>query len=261
MINSWGRATLGRTGLDVGRLGLASGYGATVPMVERAFEQGINYLYWGSLRRGAFGCALRNLKSQRNGIVLVIQSYSRVGGLVPWSLERALRAIGYDYADVLLLGMWNADVWPGIFDAALKQRERGLVRHIAVSTHRRTLAPRLAQNRDISVLHVRYNAAHPGAEQEIFPHLPPPAESPGIVAFTATSWKQLLDPKRTPAGERTPTAADCYRFVLTQPRVDVCMTGPSNELQADAAFEALRGGPMSEEELAWMWRVGAAIHG
>ena len=37
---------------------------------------------------------------------------------------------------------------------------------------------------------IRYNAAHPGAEQDVFPHLA--ARQPAVVAYTATSWRKLL---------------------------------------------------------------------
>jgi len=43
---------LGRTGLVVGRLGVAASYGVPTKAVEEAFEQGVNYLYWGTYRRG-----------------------------------------------------------------------------------------------------------------------------------------------------------------------------------------------------------------
>jgi hypothetical protein len=43
--------------------------------VERAFEQGVNYLYWGSVRRGGFREALRHLAPQRERFVLVLQSF------------------------------------------------------------------------------------------------------------------------------------------------------------------------------------------
>jgi len=46
-----------------------------------------------------------------------------------------------------------------------------------------------------------------------------------------------------PKGERVPTATDCYRYVLSRPEVDVCMTGPSNAARMEEAFEALRRGP------------------
>jgi aryl-alcohol dehydrogenase-like predicted oxidoreductase len=92
---------LGRTGLQVGRMGVAASYGVPAAAVEHAFEHGINYLYWGTFRRKAFGDAIRNLKPKRDRFVLVVQSYSRVAGLLGWSVERALRKLGLDYADVL----------------------------------------------------------------------------------------------------------------------------------------------------------------
>lgn len=86
-MENWKHTVLGRTGREVGRLGMAAGYGVPAAAVERGFEQGINYLYWGSLRRDAFAQALRNLSGQRDKFVLVVQSYSRVAALVGWSLE------------------------------------------------------------------------------------------------------------------------------------------------------------------------------
>ncbi len=241
-------------------MGIAASYGVPASAVERAFEHGINYLYWGSMRRRPFAEAIRHLKPQRSRFVLVIQSYSRAGMLVAWSTEMALRKLGLDYADVLLLGLWNKPVAPGILEAARKLRERGLVRHLAISSHSRPLIPKLAAESDFDVLHFRYNAAHPGAEIDIFPYLRA-ANRPGMVAYTATSWGQLLNGKKLPSGVRVPTAADCYRYVLTRPEIDVCMSGPANAVEVNAAIEALDRGPMNEEELSWMQRAGAAISG
>lgn len=261
---------LGRTGLAVSRLGVAASYGVPGEAVERAFEQGVNYLYWGSMRSATFGDALRRLAPRRERFVLVVQSYSRLASYLGRSFEKALRALHFDYADFLLLGMWNRPVSPRILDAARRLKERGLVRFLAVSTHKRRLVPAIAAGSDFDVIHVRYNAAHPGAEQDIFPHLPAD-NRPGMVAFTATSWGQLVGKqslvsllqgaKGIPRGEKVPTGTDCYRFVLTRPEVDVCMTGPADAAEMDQALAALRLGPMSEEELAWMRRVGRAVSG
>jgi aryl-alcohol dehydrogenase-like predicted oxidoreductase len=118
----------------------------------------------------------------------------------------------------------------------------------------------MAGHPDFDVFHLRYNAVHTGAERDVFPHLP--AENgPGIVSFTATNWRQLLGHRRIPKTERIPASGDCYRFVLTNPAVDVCLTGPANAGQMDCALAALRRGRLSEEELAWMRRVGSAIYG
>jgi predicted aldo/keto reductase-like oxidoreductase len=264
------RRLLGRTGREVGRLGIASSYGVPGDAVERAFERGVNYIYWGSRRLASFGEGLKRLSPQRDRFVLVIQSYTRVAGLMAWSLERALRALRFDHADVLLLGMWNKPVPPRILDAARQLKQRGLVRFLAVSTHQRKVVPGIATADDFDIVHFRYNAAHPGAENDIFPHLPA-VNRPGLVSFTATSWGQLLGKPSLsgflmgahsiPKGERVPTATDCYRYVLSRPEVDVCLTGPANAKQMDEALEALRRGPMTEEELAWMQRVGRAVTG
>jgi aryl-alcohol dehydrogenase-like predicted oxidoreductase len=251
---------LGRTGLEVGRLGVAASYGVPAAAIERAFERGVNYLYWGSMRRGPFGEALRNLAPQRDRFVLVIQSYSRVAGLIRWSLERALRSLRMDRADVLLLGMWNRPVPARILDACRDVKARGLVRFLAVSTHKRRLVPDFASGSDFDVVHFRYNAAHPGAEKDIFPHLPADNRA-GLVSFTTTSWGQLLKSRKIPASEKKPAAVDCYRFALTSPDVDVAMSGPANAAQMEEALSAFQRGPMSEDELAWMRRVGRAITG
>jgi len=251
---SFERTILGRTGLPVGRLGIAGGYGAPGAALEMAVERGVNYVFWGSRRTKSFGEAIKRMRANRERIILVLQSYSRVAGLVGWSLERALRKLGYDYTDVLLLGWWNHAISPRILDAARKLKERGLVKYLAVSTHHRPFAAEAGS--DYDVVHFRYNAAHPGAEQDIFPRLPETGR-PGMVSFTATSWGQLLGKggpqsilfggHAAPKSERTPKAADCYRFVLSRPEVDVCHTGPRNAAEMEEALEALRLGPMSEE--------------
>ena len=264
------RSILGRTGLEVGRLGIASSYGVSGDALEQAFERGVNYIYWGSRRTASFGEGLQHLRAQRDRLVLVIQSYTRVAALMAWSLERALRALRFDHTDVLLLGMWNKPVAPRILDAARRLKQRGLTRFLAVSTHQRKLVPQIAAARDFDVVHFRYNAAHPGAEKEIFPQLPAD-HRPGMVSFTATSWGQLLGKptligvlqgaRPLPKNERAPTATDCYRYVLSRPEVDVCLSGPANPAQMEAALDALRRGPMTELELAWMQRVGRAVAG
>jgi aryl-alcohol dehydrogenase-like predicted oxidoreductase len=250
--------SLGRTGLKVGRLGLSASYEMPAAAVEAAFERGMNYLYFGSLRRAGFTEALRNLRGKRDRMVLVMQSYTRLASLMAFTFERGLRSIGYERADLLLLGWWNGPVAPRILDAAHRLRERGLVRHIAVSTHNRPVIARTAS--DVDVFHVRYNAIHRGAETDVFPLLPAEGR-PGLVAFTATSWRKLISPDRVPAGERVPTAGDCYRYVLSHPSVDVCMTGLSSLEQTEHALSALAQGPLSIDELAWMRRVGDAKYG
>jgi aryl-alcohol dehydrogenase-like predicted oxidoreductase len=259
--NFLGRRKLGKTGLMVSRIGLAASYGIGADGVEAAYqEMGINYFYWGSMRKKGFGEGIRRLSQQhRNDMVVVIQSYSRWGGLLNRSVENALRDLKLDQADVLLLGWHNQNPSSRIMDAALKLRESGRVCNLAVSCHHRPAFRQFIQEGIFDILMFRYNAAHRGAETQIFPFLEGD-NRPGTVGYTATRWGHLLNPKKIPAGEKVPKASDCYRFALTQPQVDLCLSGPANREQLKEVFAALERGPMNEEELAWMRRVGDHIH-
>jgi len=53
---------------------------------------------------------------------------------------------------------------------------------------------------------------------------------------------------------------DCYRFVLSNTDVDVCLTGPATAEQMEANLQALELGPLSEEALQWMRKVGDNVH-
>jgi aryl-alcohol dehydrogenase-like predicted oxidoreductase len=260
------RIALGRTGLQVSRLGIGSSFTGDSRFIEEAVDQGINYLYWGSIRRPAFGRAMRNVaRSNRDGVVLTVQSYSRVGALMAPSIEIALRRAGVEYFDFLLLGMWNAPPWEGIVAAALRLREQGKVRHLMLSTHNRPSLQKHfrrfeAAESPFDAFMLRYNAVHRGAETDVFPHLPA-ADPPGVVAYTATRWGHLVDPKKMPPGETPPPARDCYRFALSHPAVSLVLSGPANREQMQEAIAALRAGPLTADEMARMHRIGDHIYG
>ena len=256
---------LGRTGLTVGRLGVASSFGAPAAAFEEAFEAGCNYFYWGSLRRSGMRDAIRNIcgRGKRDELVIVIQSYSRLPGLLEESLRRALGRLGLETLDVLLLGWYTRRPFQRLLERALKMREKGMFRYLALSGHRRPLFAELAQDHRFDLFHVRYNAAHRGAETEVFaPILTlPPEERPGVVTFTATRWGQLLKTRNMPVGEQPPQAADLYRFSLSQPAVDVCLSGPATVAEMREALRALDLGPLHEEEMDRLRRIGDYVHG
>ena len=257
------RVALGRSGLSVSKLGLGSSFGAPASAYREAFDRGVNYFYWGSARRSAMKRAIREIAvDHRDDLVVMLQSYSRAGSLLTHFVERGLRSLGIECADALLLGWHNSPPSPRVLDAALELREKGRIGCVAVSTHHRALLPTLLDDSTYSIWHVRYNAVHRGAEREVFPCLADRDESrrPGMVTYTTTRWGNLCDPEKTPPGERTPTGTDCYRFAISRPEVDMCLAGPDNVEQMKQALAALEQGPMDENELAWMRRVGDYIY-
>jgi aryl-alcohol dehydrogenase-like predicted oxidoreductase len=252
--------TLGRTGRRVSPLGLGSSYGLPGRDVERAFERGVSFFLWGSRRRGDFGKGLREVaRKDRARATIAIQTYSRAAWAMPGSVDRALRALGTDYVDILCLAWWNGLPPERIVERALQLQASGKVRSLMVSCHERLTFASFVDDGRSDALMVRYNAAHPGAETDVFPHVERSPRRPGVVAFTATRWGTLLDPKYTPQGERTPGAGDCYRFALSNPAIDVCLSGAASGPQLDEALEAVEKGPMDVRELAWMRRVGAHV--
>jgi aryl-alcohol dehydrogenase-like predicted oxidoreductase len=255
------RIKLGRTELKVGRLGLGAAYGAPPESLEAAFDAGCNYFYWGALRNKKMAEAIRKIvkKGKRDDLVLVIQDFRRSSKGLEKSLMRGLKKAGLDYADVLLLGWHNKPPKPKVLDAAERLREKGVFRYLGLSSHKRPLFPELAKNPQYDVFHIRYNAANRGAEEDVFPHLPD--ERPGIIIFNATKHMSLTKSKKIPAAEKKPTAGDCYRFALSNAYVDVVITAPSKAQQLDENLAELAKGPMAEEELKWMRRIGDYVYG
>jgi aryl-alcohol dehydrogenase-like predicted oxidoreductase len=64
-----------------------------------------------------------------------------------------------------------------------------------------------------------------------------------------------------PPGERPLTAAECYRFVLSHPDVNVCITAPSTTERMEENFRGLEAGPLDEEEMARIRRIGRHVYG
>jgi aryl-alcohol dehydrogenase-like predicted oxidoreductase len=254
------KVTLGRTGLKVSRLGIASFYGVDAAMVEEAAHRGANYFYWGALRTRNMANGIRKVaKTRREDIVIVMHTNARFGYGLPRLIQKNLTRLGIEYLDILLMGLHNKRPSQKLLDTAFELKEKGLVHWLGVSAHNRLIFREYEKEKLFDIFHVRYNAAHRGAEEEVFALLPE-LERPGIVSFTNTRWGGLLNPKNMPKGERPPGAADCYRFVLSHPDVDVAICGPNSMKQLTEDLDALEQGPMSEEEHARMRRIGDHVH-
>lgn len=248
----------------VHRLGLSFNFGIDEAGVDEAVERGINYLFWTTAKTGrALPAVRRALRRDRERIVLAAgPSFAFFGGNVRRGTERLLRKLGVDHIDVLhLFWLGKMSAWTDdTVDALQRLREEGKVRAVGASIHDRTRAGRLAREASaLDLLMVRYNAAHPGAEKDIFPHLA--LRRPNVVAYTATRWRKLLTAPRGWTGP-VMTAGDCYRFCLSNEDVDVVLTGPSDAAQLRANLAAVEeGGSLTEEEMGWMRRFGRAVHG
>ncbi len=252
--------TLGRTGQRVFRLGLSGSYCKDERTIRAGIDGGMNYIFLYRWHRRTVRVLRDVLPRNREQFVVA----TGVGNLGTWLIRRALegylRDLRADYLDIFHIFWVSAGgLKPKTLDLLQRFREEGKIRNIAISTHARRYAAELVRQGKVDVIMMRYNAAHRGAEGEIFPHLP--VSRPGVVSYTATRWSMLLKPpRRWPASERTPTAGDCYRFVLGNPNVHVCLTAPRDERQLQDNLAAVAQGPLGDQDMEFMRKFGDAVH-
>jgi aryl-alcohol dehydrogenase-like predicted oxidoreductase len=243
------------------RLGLSASYRPGERTVERALDDGVDYCFCYGFDGQMTRVLSRLNADRRERVMIATGAYNLLWGHpnLERTLEKRLRQLKTDYIDVFhFLGVTKEKHFPPrLRDELRRLKETGRVRAVSASIHARAFAGRLARDGELDALMIRYNAAHLGAERDIFPHLA--AHRPGVVSYTATRWRFLL---RRPRGWEgaVPGAGHCYRFVLTNPHVDVVLTAPRSEKEFAANLEAVRCGPLDEEEMKWMRAFGDRVH-
>lgn len=212
--------------------------------VEYAIDRGINYLNWCGHSDG-LSRAVARMGSAREKVVLGAQFEARSAGDAEREFSSMLEKLDTDYIDVLTLyyveseSEWREIVAPGgVWDYLAEEKHRGRLKLIGLTSHQRRLAARWAQSGKLDLLMIRYNAAHRGAEREVFP-IAQQKQIP-VVTFTGLRWKALLEATPDdPPGFAPPTAADCYRFCLAQPAVSVALTAPGNRVELEENLRLL----------------------
>src|SRR5262249_60937647 len=91
-------------------------------------------------------------------------------------LDQILRTLGTDYVDVLTFyyveeeAEWQQIIGKGgALEACRRAKDQGRVRMLGLTSHQRRLAARWARTGLLDMLMIRYNAAHRGAETDVFP--------------------------------------------------------------------------------------------
>jgi len=241
------RTALLGTGLpEVFRLGLATRGNTHLKCedVERALESGINYLNWCGQVDG-LSRAVARMGSARNNVVVAAQFQARSARDAEPEFTAMLEELGTDYIDVLTLyyveseNEWREIVAPGgAWDYFAEEKRRGRVKLIGLTSHQRPLAAQWAESGKLDLLMIRYNAAHRGAEREVFP-IAQQMQIP-VVTFTGLRWKALLHgTPDDPEGFSPPSAVDCYRFGLAHPAVAVALMAPGNRAELEEDLKLL----------------------
>lgn len=270
MHNDFSFRMLPRLGKQVFRMGIAGNYGLNSSDVEWAAEQGANYWVCGASYNKVTAGIKEVIRNKREKNVVALLGWGFFGWQIRQSVEKTLRQLHTDYLDVFKLGwLGRTSIYSqGIVDSLLKLKQEGKIKAIGASIHDRQRAGQLALASELDLLMIRYNAKHPGAEEDIFPYLN--RRNPIVVSYTALAWQQLINPvagvEMAPwpgntEGAKIPplTPELCYRFVLSNPHVHLVLTGPRNREQLMMNFRAMQQGILTPEELNWIRQYGKKI--
>jgi predicted aldo/keto reductase-like oxidoreductase len=236
-----GLATRGGTGLAVGD-------------VLHALDRGISFLNWCGTP-DALSRAVAGLGPRREEVTVCVQFEARTAADAERELAAVLRALGTDYVDVLTFYYveepeeWRQIIEPGgALGYCREARRQGRVRWLGLTTHQRPLAARVAESGLLDLLMIRYNAAHRGAESEVFPVIQ--ARGMPVIVYTCLRWGALL--RRTPddpPGFDVPRAPAWYRFALQHQAATVALMAPERRAELEEDLEVVAApGPLSAQE-------------
>jgi aryl-alcohol dehydrogenase-like predicted oxidoreductase len=168
-------ARMGSTGLDVSRVCVGTDINLPpaefLPILRRAGELGVNFVdtdntysythdqagsgsTWEAVRQW-----LREMDRRR--VVLAAKTYATTQEGALADVEKSLTGLGTEYVDILLIhGLNTVEDWERFqpsLEGCLQAREKGLVRHVGMSTHTVNLAQEAAAHPELEVLLVTLN--------------------------------------------------------------------------------------------------------
>ncbi|MBI1916058.1 MAG: aldo/keto reductase [Planctomycetes bacterium] len=238
------------------RLGLATrgNTGLSAADVHHAVTRGVNFLNWCGVPDG-LSEAVGGLGARRAEVMVCVQFEARTAAEAASELRGILRQLRTDYVDVLTF-YYVEHTWEwreiigtgGALEYCNAARRDGLVRRLGLTSHQRRLAAEAARSGLLDLLMIRYNAAHRGAETDVFPSTD--ALQMPVIVYTCLRWGALLrGTPDDPPGFVVPRAPAWYRFALQSPSVAVALMAPDGRPELDEDLTVLDAdAPLPEDE-------------
>jgi hypothetical protein len=252
------RYALGKRGLEISPFCVGAVGSEDTP--SACFDQGINFffisadLHWPlyeTTRRG-----LERLFARKRGLrdEVVVAGVSYV--TQPWFFAGALKELaesirGLKTLDVAIMGGVYAADFPRRLSEYLEFFRRGdlSIKSVGASLHDRPTALRAINDNLVDLSLLRYNPSHPGAKNDVFPHLKP---SPTLL-YNFKSTNSYVSPTRYAElglddSFWIPKITDHYRFALTRSEIAGLLCSPQTPREVEQLAEALTEGPLQEDE-------------
>ena len=208
----------------------------------RAAAAGIDYFFFYNLSYTALIDGLKPLLAdRRDSIAVATGSLSRDRAGLRDYLDQVRSALDTEVVDVFFAEYITPDddmarVLDEVLDELHRWKERGAIRYVGASVHNRSLALELLASGKVDVLMQRYNMAHRGAEEAVFPAAR--QQDVPVVASTCTRWGSLLQGHEAWTSD-VPTAPDCVRYALDHPAVHLALTAPATLEQLEQNLAVL----------------------
>lgn len=235
--------------------------------VPAAFDAGVNFFFFTAdmhwplyeAHRKGLEMLLARRKSIREEIVVAVVSYVTQPEFCFAPFDEAIREVkGLGRADVSVIGgSYAADFFTrlGRYKTHAGGSITGGTRALGASFHDRLAAADALSHDLVDVGFCRYNAAHRGAEREIFPKLDGKGRRSRLYGFTSTRGflgKRRLDELGLDAEKWRPTITDHYRFALAPRAVDGLLCALRTPRQVQELADALARGPLSRDEIEYI---------
>ena len=217
---------LGRTGLEVTRLGIGGAYCESVEGYQQAMASGVNYIdtaraYRNGEDEKVIGQALG---SRRQEFILASKTAKRDAVGARSDLEITLRLLQTDYIDIYQLHHLNTAAErqqalgpKGALEALLKAREEGLLGYIGVTGHDWPQIQQAVDTGHFDTVLCWYNCAMKEPEKSVF--VAAQAHNTGVVIMNAGRNDRLFKGPQAPAPEQF------YRYVLDHEAVALTIMG------------------------------------
>ena len=262
----------GQTGKDVSAIGFGGmrfdnpqDIDSNAEIVLYAHSKGINYfdtapLYCADKSEEIMGAALKQFK--RDEFYVSTKSNKATGSILRAELERSLERLNVDYIDfyhiwcIVRPEAWEERLKGGAVDEALKAKDEGLIKHLAVSSH--------LQGDQIREMLVEgpFEGVTLGYSAINFPYRQAAVDAAGEMGLGVITMNPLggglipnnaekFDFIRTEADESVVAAA--LRFNISQAPITSALVGFTTVEHIDQACEAVEGfQPRGPEHIASM---------
>jgi len=254
------RQELGKTGLEVTRLGMGCMLTSDPTVIEAALDQGITFFdtargYQGGNNERFVGAALG---PRRKDVVLCTKSKASTKAEALADLDTSLKELGTDHVDVWYLHARGKaeELSDDVLEALLVAKQQGKARFTGFSTHQghqEVFGVALAKREAIDVILTSYNfTMEPGMEKLIAnAH----AAGIGIVGMKVMAGGFRRAKEGDPLHDklsRDGALPAALRFVLKNPNVDTTIPSLTDMDQLDEDLEAARTpwSPADEKVLA-----------